>query len=211
MAGKNPLNKQLIGTIGAKIAGSSVAKSVAEEGQKVVVEQVIKTAVVGVAALPVLVAKTRRNPRLRSVAIYRLLHKLRVIGEDALALENEGLNDERQRVVTDAAALRDALHDQLLDLHVSAAARKSGVLDVIEPAVKDADRLMTALNKWALNPATRRSPALLEAVRALAVSENALRSHLEQSRRRRARKEQSGRTADGKPTGRQRRPRAGGS
>lgn len=129
-----------------------------------------------------------------------------------LARGNEALSDERQRAVADAVALRDALHEQLLDLHVSAAARKSGVLDVMEPAVQDADRLMAALNKWALKPMdTKRPPALLEAVRALAASENALRSHLEKSRRRRAGKEQNGHTADGKSTGRQRRPRAEGS
>jgi hypothetical protein len=78
MAGKNLLNKQLIDKIGKKIAGSSVAKSVKEEGQKAVVEQVIKTAVVGLAAVPVVVAKSRRNPRQRSEAVYRILHKLRL-------------------------------------------------------------------------------------------------------------------------------------
>lgn len=226
MAGKSLPDKQLIRAISAKIAGSSVAKSavgqgrkaagssfaksVAQEGQKAVVEQGIKAAMVGVAALSVSVAKSRRNRRQPAEAVYRLLHKLRVVGEDALALENEGHNDERQRVVTDAAALRDALHEQLLDLHLSAAARKSGVLDVIEPAVKDADHLMAALNKWALNPAdTRPSPALQEAVRDLAASENSLRSHLGKSRRKRTRKEHN--TANGKPAARQRGPQAEGS
>jgi len=143
------------------------------------------------AKLPKAMADRRRKPRLRNEAIYRRLDKVRVIGEAALALEKEGSNDERQRLAADSAALRDALHEILADFRLSSGARKSDVLDAAQTAVRDVDRLVAVLSKWALNSSdASHMRALQEAVRAVDASENALLTCMDKTRRGRPRNEE---------------------
>jgi hypothetical protein len=144
-----------------------------------------KAALDQAAKLPGAIADWRRKPRLRNEAIYRRLDKVRVIGEAALALGNEGSNDDRQRMATDATAIRDSLHEILADLRLSSAAQKSDVVDAVQTAVRDADLLVAALNKWSLNSAdSSQTRALQHAVRAVEASENALLASMGKTRRR---------------------------
>ena len=180
----SPLNKQAIGVMILTAAATPLVKAALEHAEKV----------------PQLIAARHRKPKLRNEAIYRHVYKVRVNGEAALALDDGGSTDERQRLVADSAALRDALHDQLADLRLSSAAQKSDVLDAAQTAIRDTDRLVAALNRWALNSSdASQVVALQQAVRALEVSENALLSCLGKNHRRRPRKGEDDHTSDGEP------------
>jgi hypothetical protein len=151
MTGKNPLNKQVIGAMISSLAASPLARSVWEQAKSAALEQATRTALEQVVRLPTAMADRRRKSRLLHEAIYRHLDKVRVIGEAALALGDEGLNEERQRTAGESTALRDALHEQLADWRLSFPAQNSEVLDAAQTAIKDADCLVSALNKWSLN------------------------------------------------------------
>jgi len=180
----SPLNKQTIGVMILTAAATPLVKAALEHAEKV----------------PQVIAARRRKPKLRNEAIYRHVYKVRVNGEAALALDDGASNDERQRLVADSAALRDALHDQLADLRLSSAAQKSDLLDAAQTAIRDTDRLVAALNKWALNSSdASQASALQQAVRALEVSENALLSRLGKNHRWRPRKGGDDHTSDGEP------------
>lgn len=182
--GGSPLNKQTIGVMILSAAAAPLVKAALEHAEKV----------------PQVIAARRKKPKLRNEAIYRHVYKVRVIGETALALDNEGSNDERRQIVADSAALRDALHDQLADLRLSSAAQKSDVLDAAQTAIRDTDRLVATLNRWALNSSdASQVSALQQAVRALEASENALLSCMGKNRRWRPRKGEDSRTSDGEP------------
>jgi hypothetical protein len=72
----------------------------------------------------------------------------------------------------DAAALRNALQEILADLRLSSTAHKSDVLYTAQTAVRDVDRLVAALNKWAPNSANESHlQTLQQAVRAVDASE----------------------------------------
>ena len=199
MAEKSLLGKQVIGAA-ATIAASSLIKALLDRGKTLAVDKAASTAVTGATKPLTKMVDQRRNNRLRNEAIYRLLDKVRVIGEAAVALGDEAHNDERQRMVKDSAALRDALHEQLADLRLSSGAQKSEVLDAIQIAIADADRLVTALNKWALNTSDAGQTTLQrDMVRALDTSENALLAALDKTRRRRPGKGENGHVPDDKP------------
>lgn len=199
MPDKSVLGKQVIAAAVA-IATSSAVKALVDQGKKLAVDKAADTAVSGATKPLTKMVDQRKKNRLRNEAIYRLLDKVRVIGEAALALGDEAHDDERQRMVKDSAALRDALHEQLADLRLSSGAQKSEVLDAIQVAIADADRLVTALNKWALNSSNARpTTALQEAVGALDISENALLSALDKSRRKRSGKGENGHVSGDKP------------
>lgn len=198
MTGKNQLGKQAI-AVAATVAASSLVKALLDQGKKLAVEKATQTAVDGATKPLTAMVDKRKQNRLRNEAIYRLLDKVRVIGEAALALGDDAHNDERQRIVKDSAALRDALHEQLADLRLSSGAQKSEVLDAIQTATADADRLVTALNRWALNSSDAgQTTTLGEAVGVLDASENALLSALDKTRRGRPRKGENGRVPDDK-------------
>jgi hypothetical protein len=130
---------------------------------------------------------TRKDPKSRYVAIYHHLDKVRNIGEKALTLDSKGPADERQRMVAQSAALCDAMHEQLAALRLSPATQKTGTLDTAaRTAIKDADGLAAALNRWALNSSdASQTQTLQQAVRALDASEDALVSFLGKVPRRR--------------------------
>ncbi len=197
MAGKDQLAKQVAkGVIGAVIA-SSLTKALTDATRKAFVDKAAEGAIKGAAKPFQGKADQRRKNKLRNEDIYRLLNKVRVIGEAALALGDEAQDDERQRMVKESAALRGALHEQLADLRLSSGVQKSEVLDAIHTAIAGADRLVTALNKWALSsPGSGRTSALREAVQALDASQNALLSTLDKTRRRRPRKGENGHVPD---------------
>lgn len=169
-ASGGPFSRQAIGAAVVTALAAPLAKAAFDQAAK----------------LPKAVADRRRKPRLRNEAIYRRLDKVRVIGEAALALDNEGLNDERQRMAADAAALRDSLHEILADFRLSSSAQKSDVLDTAQTAIRDVDRLVAALNKRALNsPDSSQASALEQAVQAVDASENALLAGMGKPRRER--------------------------
>ena len=183
-ASGNPFNRQTIGVMILTAAATPLVKAAVENAEKV----------------PRAIAARRRKPKLRNEAIYRHVYKVRVNGEAALALDNGDSNDERQRLVVDSAALRDALHDQLADLRLSSVSQKSDVLDAAQTAVRDTDHLVAALNRWALNSSdASRASALQQAVRALEASENALLSCMGKNHRWRLRKGEDDHTPDGEP------------
>lgn len=156
----------------------------------------------GAAKFAKAVADRRGTPRSRNEAIYRNVYRVRVIGETALSLDNEGARDERQGMVAEAVGLRDALHEELPSLRLSAAAQKSGLLDAVQTAVGDVDRLVAAMSKWAVNSSDEgESLALQRAVAALGASEDALLLRVRGVRRRRSGRRGEGSTADGKPDG----------
>ena len=148
-----------------------------------IVAPLANAAIQQAAKLPKAIADRRRRPRLRNEAIYRRLDKARVIGEGALAMDKDGPNDKRQRTATEAAAHRDALHEVLADFRLSSSAQKSDVLDAAQTAVRDVDRLVAGLNKWALNSSdSSNTRALQWAVEALNASENALLARMDEAR-----------------------------
>jgi hypothetical protein len=153
--------------------------------------QALGAAVVGVAInetgkLVKRLADRRSSPRQRKEAIFRHLDKVHNIGEKALALDNAISADERQRMAADSVALCDALHEQLTVLRLSATAQKSGVLDAARTAIRDADGLAAALNKWAMSSSdVGKTQALQQAVRAIDASETALLSCMGKAPRRR--------------------------
>lgn len=196
MTGSDELSKRVIKATLA-LAGTSVAKALWEQGKKRAVDKATDTAVTHATKPITGIVDQRRKNRLRNEDIYRLVDKLRVIGEAAVALGEDAGNDERQRIAKDSASLRDALHEQLAELRLSSRAQRSEVLDAIQRAVADADRLVIALNRWAMNSSVAgSSSALLEVTRALDASENALLSALDKSRRRRPKKDENGRGTD---------------
>jgi hypothetical protein len=134
-------------------------------------------------------ADRRGQPRSGGEAVYRYLDKMRVIGETALSMDDESPGDDRQRIVADSGALRDALHEELADLRLSSTARGSDVLDAAQRAVADADRLAAALYKWALRPAdASQAHAVNEALQAIGASQDALLSCIGSARRGRPKK-----------------------
>jgi hypothetical protein len=139
-------------------------------------------------------ADSRKVPKSRYVAIYHHIDKVRNIGEKALTLDSNGPADERQRMVAQAAALCDALHEQLAALRLSSATQKTGMLDTTaRAAIKDADGLAAALNRWALNSSdASQTQALQQAVRAIDASEDALVSFLGKAPRGRPRERGKG-------------------
>jgi len=147
-------------------------------------------------------ADRRGKPRSRNEAIYRDVYKVRVIGETALSLDNESVRDERQHMVEEAVGLRDALHEQLPSLRLSSAAQKSGLLDAVQTAVGDIDRLVAAMSKWAVKSSDEsESLSLQRAVGALRASEDALLTRVHRTHRRRSWRRGEETTADGKPDG----------
>jgi hypothetical protein len=202
MTGKGQLGRQVIGAAAA-IAASSVVKALVDRGKTLAVDKAANTAVTGATKPLTAMVDRRRNNRLRNETIYRLLDKVRVIGETALALGDDAQNDERQRIVKDSAAVRDALHERLADLRLSSGTQKSEVLDAIQAAIADADRLVTALNKWAPNSSNaKQTTALRGAVQALNASEDALLAALDKTGRRRSSKGENGSASDGRPRSR---------
>jgi hypothetical protein len=165
----SPLNKQTIGAMLLTAAAAPLANAAIQQAAKI----------------PQAMAARRSRPKLRNEAIYHHVYKARVIGEAALSLDSEGSDDERQRMVTDSTTLRNALHDQLAALRVSYAGQQSDVLDAAQTAAKDVDRLVAALNKWALSPSgAGQAQALEQAVQAVDASENALLSRMGKTQRR---------------------------
>jgi hypothetical protein len=185
MADKTPTTRRG-GTIGAVVLGA-VAAPLATAA----LEQATKLAKA--------MADRRGKPKLRNEVIYRNLDKVRVIGEAALTLDSEGHDDERQRLVVESAVLRDALHEQLVDLQLSSAAQKPDLLDAAQTAIGDADRLVAVLNKWALNSSDAgQTRALQQAVQAITASENALLSCMKKAHRGLQRKGQKRGASDDK-------------
>jgi hypothetical protein len=155
------------GPFSKQALGAAVVTAIAAPLANAAIQQAAK--------LPKAIADRRKRPRLRNEAIYRRLDKARVIGEGALAMDKDSPNDERQRMATEAATLRDALHEILVDFRLSSSAQKSNVLDAAQTAVRDVDRLVAELNKWALNSSDSSiTRALKQAVEAVHTSENAL-------------------------------------
>lgn len=154
--------------------------------------QALGTAIVGVAIqqtgkLVKRAADSRKGPKSRYVTIYHHIDKVRNIGEKALALGSHSPAEERQRMVAQSAVLCDALHEQLAALRLSPATEKTSMLDTAaRTAIKDADSLATALNRWAPNSSdSSQIEALQQAVRAIDASEDALVSFLGKAPRRR--------------------------
>jgi hypothetical protein len=165
----SPLNKQTIGVMLLTAAATPLANAAIQQAAKI----------------PQAISARRSKPKLRNEAIYYHVYKARVIGEAALSLDSEGSDDERQRMVTDSTILRNELHDQLAALRVSYAGQQSDVLDAAQTAAKDVDRLVAALNKWALSPSgAGQAQALEQAVQAVDASENALLSRMGKTPRR---------------------------
>lgn len=167
--GGRPLNKQTIGGILLSAAAAPLVNAAIQQAAKISQD----------------IATRRTKPKLRSEAIYRHLDKVRVVGEAALLLENDGSNEERQRIVTDSTVLRDALHEQLAELRLSSGGQKSDVLDAAQAATRDVDRLVAVLSKWALNASgIDQIRALEQAIRAVDASENVLLSCMGNTQRR---------------------------
>ncbi len=148
-ASGSPLNRQTIGVMILTAAATPLVKAAVEHAEKV----------------PQAIAARRRKPKLRNEAIYRHVYKVRVNGEAALALDNGDSNDERQRLVADSAALRDALHDQLADLRLSSVTQKSDVLDAAQTAIRDTDHLPRAVTTSGPHLPSRRRAGRHAAVR----------------------------------------------
>jgi hypothetical protein len=146
-------------------------------------------------------ADRRKHPRLRYVAIYHNIDKVRNIGEKALTLDDKGAADQRQRMAAQSAALCDALHEQLAALRLSPATQKAGMLDTAaRTAIKDADSLAAALNKWAMNTSgASQTRTLQQAVLAIDASEDTLVSFLGKAPRRRPWERKNQRSSDDKP------------
>jgi hypothetical protein len=132
-------------------------------------------------------ADSRKAPKSRYVTIYHDIDKVRNIGEKALTLGDKGPADERQRMVAQSAVLCDTLHEQLAALRLSPATQKTSMLDTAaRTAIKDADSLTVALNRWALNSSdVTQTHTLQQAVVAIDASEDALVSFLGKTPRKR--------------------------
>ena len=144
-------------------------------------------------------ADRRKHPMLY-VAIYHNIDKVRNIGEKALTLDGKGAADQRQRMAAQSAALCDALHEQLAALRLLPAAQKTAILDTVaRTAIKDADSLAAALNKWALNTSdASQTRTLRQAVLAIDASEDTLISSLGKAPRNRPWKRKNQRNPDDK-------------
>jgi len=132
-------------------------------------------------------ADSRKAPKAHYVTIYHHIDKVRNIGEKALTLGDKDPADERQRMVAQSAALCDALHEQLAALRLSPATQKTSMLDTAaRTAIKDADSLAVALNRWALNSSDASlTQTVQQAVVAIDASEDALVSFLGKTPRKR--------------------------